>query len=96
MAQVVITASGQTALRSSTTVLTTGAATFAIRAPGGQPIPQNIVLPIQIALQGGAFRTVGSLMSTNPIEQIQAPGTYSVNRDDISAYGVNIEVTADT
>jgi hypothetical protein len=96
MAQVVVLASGTSAARSAATTVSGGSVTFALRAPGGQPIPPNIVLPIQLALQGGAYRTVAALMSTNPVEQITANGTFSVNRDDISAYGVNIEVTADT
>jgi hypothetical protein len=96
MAQSVILASGQTSARSSTVTIAAGSqATFAIRGVNGA-IPNNIVLPIQLALQGGAYRTVGSLMSTNQQESIAAAGVYSVNRDDISAYGINIEVTADT
>jgi hypothetical protein len=97
MAQTVILAAGQTAARSSFVTIAAGSqATFAIRSTtAGKPIPQNIVLPIQLSLQGGAYRSKASMMSTNDSESIAAAGVWSVNRDDISAYGVNIEVTVD-
>jgi hypothetical protein len=97
MAQTVILAAGQTAARSSSvTIPAGGQATFAIRsATAGKSIPNSAVLPIQLSLGGGTYRTEASLMSTHKTESRAAAGAWTVNRDDISAYGVDIEVTCD-
>ncbi len=96
MAQTVILAAGQNAATSlQVTVASGGGATLSIQAPAGQRIPGNIGLPVYLVQQGGVRRVVFSLSALFPVWAPDVPGVFEVDREDISAYGVDITVLAD-
>lgn len=96
MTQTVILAAGQTAAAATdVTVPVGGAVTFSIRsATAGQPIPRNIGLPIKLVV-GADEQTKHVLTAIEPATVIAAPGLWRVRREDISAYGVDIQVLVD-
>lgn len=96
MAQSTIIAAGMTQASSSAVeVAAGGRATFSVKsATAGQPIPPNFSIPIRL-VQGASKTTIASLSRDNPTVVVDATGSYVAEREDVSQYGVSVEVLLD-